>query len=51
MVRGCREDPADRLPGTLAVTAYAAARGIAAARVHDVKENLDVARMTEVLTW
>jgi len=46
-----REDPADRLPGTLAVTAYAAARGIAAARVHDVKENLDVARMTEVLTW
>lgn len=46
-----REDPADRLPGTLAVTAYAAARGIAAARVHDVKENLDAARMTEVLTW
>lgn len=44
-----REDPADRLPGTLAITAYAAAHGIAAARVHDVKENLDAARMAEAL--
>ena len=44
-----REDPADRLPGTLAVTAYGAANGMAAARVHDVKENLDAARMMEAL--
>lgn len=42
-----REDPADRLAGTLALTAYGAARGIACARVHDVKENLDAARMME----
>lgn len=44
-----REDPADRLPGTLAVTAWGAERGMAAARVHDVKENLDAARMIEEL--
>ncbi|MBQ9016248.1 MAG: dihydropteroate synthase [Firmicutes bacterium] len=45
-----REDPEDRLAGTLAVTAFAAEHGIAAARVHDVKENLDAARMAEELT-
>ena len=44
-----REDPAERLPGTLAVTAYGAAHGMAAARVHDVRENLDAARMAEAL--
>ena len=44
-----REDPADRLAGTLAITAFAAERGLAAARVHDVKENLDAARMAEAL--
>ena len=44
-----REDPGDRLAGTLAVTAFAAQHGVAAARVHDVKENLDAARMAEML--
>ena len=45
-----RSDPEDRLPGTLAITAYGAAHGMAAARVHDVKQNLDAARMMEALT-
>lgn len=45
-----RPDPEDRLSGTLAVTAFAAEHGVAAARVHDVKENLDAARMAEALT-
>ncbi len=44
-----REDPSQRLAGTLAVTAYGAEHGIAAARVHDVMENLDAARMMEAL--
>ena len=44
-----REEAKERLSGTLAVTAFAAERGVAAARVHDVKENLDAARMTEAL--
>lgn len=44
-----QEDPQDRLAGTLAVTAFAAERDVAAARVHDVKENLSVARMVEAL--
>lgn len=44
-----RQDPEERLPGTLAVTAFAAQHGIAAARVHDVRENLDAARMAEAL--
>ena len=42
-------DPARRLPGTLAITAYAASHGIACARVHDVEENLDIVRMLEAL--
>ena len=44
-----RSDPEDRLFGTTAVTAYGALHGIEIARVHDVKENLDAARMMEVL--
>lgn len=44
-----RPDPEDRLAGTLAVTAYAAAHGLAAARVHDVRDNLDAARMAEAM--
>ena len=44
-----RPDPADRLTGTAAVTAYAALHGIEIARVHDVRENLDAARMMEAL--
>lgn len=43
------EEPADRLAGTCAVTAWAAAHGIEMARVHDVRPNLDAARMTEAL--
>ena len=42
--------PADeRLAGTLALTAYGAIHGVAAARVHDVKENLQAARMVEAV--
>lgn len=44
-----REDPKDRLAGTMAVTAYGVRHGIEMVRVHDVAPNLDVARMTEVL--
>ena len=44
-----QDDPAQRLPGTLALTAYAASHGIACARVHDVRENLDVVEMLEAL--
>ena len=44
-----REDPKDRLAGTMAVTAYGARHGIEMVRVHDVAPNLDAARMTEVL--
>ena len=45
-----REQASERLAGTLAVTAFAAEHGVAAARVHDVKENLDAARMAEALS-
>lgn len=44
-----REDPADRLSGTLGVTVYGAAHHVEIARVHDVKENLDAVRMWEAL--
>lgn len=37
--------PADRLEGTLAVTALSAWQGVALIRVHDVKENIRVVRM------
>lgn len=43
------KDPADRLYGTTAVTAYAATNGIELARVHDVKPNLDAARIIEAV--
>ena len=43
------DDPADRLPGTLAVTLYAKSKGIEIARVHDVRENMDALRITDVL--
>ena len=39
-----------RLAGTVAITAFAAERGVAVARVHDVKENLHAARMAELLS-
>lgn len=44
-----RPDPEGRLAGTVAVTAFAAMHGIEMARVHDVRENLDTARMIEIL--
>lgn len=43
------DDPADRLFGTVALSVYGAEHGIAAARVHDVKANLDAVRMWETL--
>lgn len=38
----------ERLEGTMAITCYAADRGIEMIRVHDVKENYRAARMIEV---
>lgn len=37
--------PEERLPGTLAVTAYAAMNGADIIRVHDVKENIEVLKV------
>ena len=42
-------DITERVPGTLAATAWAAARGVAAFRVHEVKATLDVIRMTAAI--
>ena len=42
-------DVAERVPGTLAATAWAAARGVAAFRVHEVAATLDVIRMTAAI--
>ncbi len=39
----------ERVSGTLAATAWAAARGVAAFRVHEVAETLDVVRMTAAI--
>ena len=39
----------ERVPGTLAATAWAAARGVAAFRVHEVEATLDVIRMTAAI--
>ncbi|AKK08422.1 dihydropteroate synthase [Corynebacterium testudinoris] len=39
----------ERVAGTLAATAWAAARGVAAFRVHEVAETLDVVRMTAAI--
>jgi dihydropteroate synthase len=41
--------PQERLEGTLAVTCYAALKGVEMVRVHDVKENKRAAMMSEVL--
>lgn len=38
-----------RLPGTLAATAWAAAKGVAAFRCHEVAETLDVVKMTAAI--
>ena len=42
-------DIRQRVPGTLAATAWAAARGVAAFRVHEVEATLDVIRMTAAI--
>ncbi|MDK7180475.1 dihydropteroate synthase [Corynebacterium riegelii] len=39
----------ERVAGTLAATAWAAARGVAAFRVHEVRETVDVIRMTAAI--
>lgn len=39
----------ERVPGTLAATAWAAARGVAVFRVHEVAETMDVLRMTAAI--
>lgn len=39
----------ERLAGTLAATAWAASRGVAAFRVHEVAETMDVLRMTAAI--
>ncbi|MDO5032025.1 dihydropteroate synthase [Corynebacterium sp.] len=39
----------ERVAGTLAATAWAAARGVAAFRVHEVAETIDVIRMTAAI--
>ena len=42
-------DITQRVPGTLAATAWAAARGVAAFRVHEVEATIDVIRMTAAI--
>ena len=39
----------DRVAGTLAATAWATANGVAAFRVHEVAETIDVIRMTAAI--
>lgn len=39
----------ERVSGTLAATAWSAARGVAAFRVHEVKETIDIIRMTAAI--
>jgi len=43
------DSPADRLAGTLAVTALAVARGARILRVHDVRQNVRAVRMAEAV--
>lgn len=42
-------DPAQRLEGTLAVSAFCAMKGISLIRVHDVEQNIRTVRMIEAL--
>ena len=39
----------DRVAGTLAATTWAASKGVAAFRVHEVKETIDAIRMTAAI--
>ena len=43
------EDPADRLEGTLAITAQCALQGVAIVRVHDVLPNARVAKVCDAM--
>ena len=43
------ESPADRLEGTLAITALCAHQNIDMVRVHDVKENVRIIKMMEAI--
>lgn len=45
----CGRPVGERVAGTLAATAWAAARGVAAFRVHEVQETVDVIRMTAAI--
>jgi dihydropteroate synthase len=45
-----RENPDDRLAGSLAVAAFSILRGAQILRVHDVKESCDTARLVDRLT-
>lgn len=44
-----QRDSTGRLPGTLAATAWAAARGVAVFRAHEVQDTMDVIRMTAAI--
>lgn len=44
-----RENPSDRLAGSLAVAAFSILRGAQILRVHDVKESCDAARLVDTL--
>jgi dihydropteroate synthase len=44
-----RENPADRLAGSLAVAAFSILRGAQILRVHDVKESCDTAQLVDTL--
>lgn len=44
-----RNDPSDRLAGSLATAAWCALQGVEWLRVHDVAESCDVLRMMEIL--
>jgi len=44
-----REDPAERLPGSLSATAIAVLRGASIIRTHDVRETLDAVKMADFI--
>lgn len=47
---GAAEDPADRLPGSLAVAVHAALSGVSVLRVHDVAETVQAIRVAEAIS-
>ena len=46
---GRGREPGERLAGSLAAAAWAAARGARVLRAHDVKETCDLARVVDML--